>query len=66
MILFLKGHVQSLLQRKLIHAYGPMKKTVIMGINQTIERIKLTANLKIIGIKDLKSKGSLSLPRLPL
>ena len=38
-------------KKKLIHAYGPMKKTVIMGINQTIERIKLTANLKIIGIK---------------
>ena len=28
-----------------------MKKTVVMDINQTIERIKRTANLKVIGIK---------------
>ncbi len=51
-LIFWKGHVAiALTKKKLIHAYGPMKKTVIMGINQTIERIKLTANLKIIGIK---------------
>ena len=40
----------ALTNKKLIHAYGPMKKTVIMGINQTIERIERTANLKVIKI----------------
>ncbi len=51
-IIFWKGHVAvALSNKKLIHAYGPMKKTVIMGINQTIEKIKQTANLKVIGIK---------------
>ena len=43
----------ALSNNKLIHAYGPMKKTVVMGINQTIERIKRTAKLKVIGIKRL-------------
>ena len=53
-LIFWKGHVAiALSNKKLIHAYGPMKKTVIMGINQTIERIKRTANLKVIGIKRL-------------
>jgi hypothetical protein len=28
-----------------------MKKTIVMGINQTIKRIEKTANLKVIGIK---------------
>ena len=51
-LIFWKGHVAiALSNKKLIHAYGPMKKTVVMGINQTIERIKRTANLKVIGIK---------------
>ena len=53
-IIFWKGHVAvALSNKKLIHAYGPMKKTVIMGIDQTISRIKQTANLKVIGIKRL-------------
>ena len=53
-LIFWKGHVAiALSNKKLIHAYGPMKKTVIMGINQTIERIKRTASLKVIGIKRL-------------
>ncbi|MDC3152222.1 C40 family peptidase [Pelagibacteraceae bacterium] len=53
-IIFWKGHVAvALSSKKLIHAYGPMKKTVVMGINQTIEKIKRTANLKVIGIKRL-------------
>ena len=38
----------------LIHAYGPMKKTVIMKINETIDRIKKTAKLKVIGLRRLK------------
>ena len=51
-LIFWKGHVAvALSNKKLIHAYGPMKKTVIMGINHTIERIKRTANLEVIGIK---------------
>ena len=51
-IIYWKGHVAlALSNKKLIHAYGPMKKTIIMGIEQTIERIERTANLKVIGIK---------------
>ena len=51
-IIFWKGHVAvALSKKKLIHAYGPMKKTVVMGIDQTIKKIKKTANLKVIGIK---------------
>ena len=51
-VIYWKGHVAvALSDKKLIHAYGPMKKTVIMGINQTIKRIGETANLKVIGIK---------------
>ena len=53
-IIFWKGHVAlALSSKKLIHAYGPMKKTVVMGINQTIKRIERTAKLKVIGIKRL-------------
>ena len=53
-IIFWKGHVALALSRKkLIHAYGPMKKTVIMDIKETVKRIKKTANLKVIGIKRL-------------
>ena len=53
-IIFWKGHVAlAISNKKLIHAYGPMKKTVIMGINQTIKRIEKTAKLKVIGIKRL-------------
>ena len=51
-IIYWKGHVAvALSNKKLIHAYGPMKKTVVMGINQTIKRIEKTAKLKVIGIK---------------
>ena len=51
-IIYWKGHVAvALNNKKLIHAYGPMKKTVIMGIDQTIKRINKTANLKVIGYK---------------
>ena len=53
-IIYWKGHVAvALSNKKLIHAYGPMKKTVIMDINQTIKRIESTAKLKVIGIKRL-------------
>ena len=51
-IIFWKGHVAlALSDKKLIHAYGPVKKTVIMDINETIHKIKKTANLNVIGIK---------------
>ena len=51
-IIYWKGHVAlALSNKKLIHAYGPMKKTVIMNIKQTIKRIDQTANLKVISIK---------------
>ena len=53
-LIYWKGHVAlAISDKKLIHAYGPMKKTVIMNINQTIGRIEKTAKLKIIGIKRL-------------
>ena len=53
-IIYWKGHVAiALSNKKLIHAYGPMKKTVVMGINQTIKMIEKTAKLKVIGIKRL-------------
>ena len=53
-IIYWKGHVAvALNNKKLIHAYGPMKKTVIMEVDQTIRRINKTANLKVIGIKRL-------------
>ena len=53
-IIYWKGHVAlALSDKKLIHAYGPMKKTVVMGINETIKRIEKTAKLKVIGIKRL-------------
>ena len=51
-IIYWKGHVAvALSNKKLIHAYGPMKKTVIMDISQTIKRIERTAKLSVIGIK---------------
>ena len=51
-IIFWKGHVAlALSDKKLIHAYGPLKKTVIMDINKTIHKIKKTVNLNVIGIK---------------
>ena len=53
-IIYWKGHVAlAISNKKLIHAYGPMKKTVVMGISQTIKRIEKTAKLKVIGIKRL-------------
>ena len=53
-IIYWRGHVAvALNKKKLIHAYGPMKKTVIMNIDQTIKLISKTANLNVIGIKRL-------------
>ena len=47
-IIYWKGHVAVCINsKKLIHAYGPKKKVVIMPINKTIKRIEITANLKV-------------------
>ena len=47
-IIYWKGHVAVCISsKKLIHAYGPRKKVVIMPINETIKRIEKTANLKV-------------------
>jgi len=45
-VLFWKGHVAVCINaKKLIHAYGPEKKVLIMSITKTIDRIERTANL---------------------
>jgi len=51
-LIFWKGHVAVIIsKKKLIHAYGPLKKVVVMPIKKTIERIHQTANLKVVGIR---------------
>ena len=51
-MIFWKGHVAiALSKNNLIHAYGPMKKVVIINIKKTIERIYKTANLKVTSIR---------------
>ena len=47
-IIFWKGHVAVCIDsKKLIHAYGPEKKVIIMPIHKTIKRIEKTAKLKV-------------------
>ena len=47
-IIYWKGHVAIFINsKKLIHAYGPKKKVIIMPINETIKRIEKTAKLKV-------------------
>ena len=47
-IIYWKGHVAICISsKKLIHAYGPKKKVLVMGINQTIKLINKTANLEV-------------------
>ena len=47
-IIFWKGHVAVCINSsKLIHAYGPKKKVVIMPIQKTIARIEKTAKLRV-------------------
>ena len=51
-LIFWKGHVAVIISKhNLLHAYGPVKKTVIMPIKKTIDRIYKTANLKVTGIR---------------
>ena len=54
-IIFWKGHVAICINsKKLIHAYGPEKKVLIMPIIKTINRIKKTVNLSIKKISSIK------------
>jgi len=54
-IIFWKGHVAMCLNsKKLIHAYGPEKKVIIMPIIETINRIQRTAKLKVKKISKIK------------
>tara|TARA_B100000900_G_scaffold397931_1_gene398784 strand:+ start:240 stop:989 length:750 start_codon:yes stop_codon:yes gene_type:complete len=47
-IIYWKGHVAVCINsQKLIHAYGPMKKVVIMDTTSTIKKIYKTASLKV-------------------
>jgi len=51
-LIFWKGHVAIATSKKtLIHAYGPLKKTVRMPIKKTIDIIYNTVNLKVLGIR---------------
>ena len=51
-LIFWKGHVAiALSKHELIHAYGPSKKTLVMPIKDTIDRIYKTASLKVTGIR---------------
>tara|TARA_B100000989_G_scaffold32917_1_gene21007 strand:+ start:18662 stop:19375 length:714 start_codon:yes stop_codon:yes gene_type:complete len=50
-LIFWKGHVALCVSKnRLIHAYGPKKKVLIMNTNKTIDLIEKTANLKVIGL----------------
>jgi len=54
-IIFWKGHVAICINsKKLIHAYGPEKKVLIMPITKTIERIERTAKLIIKKVASIK------------
>ena len=47
-IIYWKGHVAICISsKKLIHAYGPRKKVLVMEINKSIKLIKKTANLEV-------------------
>ena len=53
-LIFWKGHVAIVISKnQLIHAYGPLKRTIRMPIKKTIDRISKTANLKVIGIRKI-------------
>ena len=55
-IIFWKGHVAICLNsKKLIHAYGPEKKVLIMPILKTISRIEKTAKLVVKKISSIRN-----------
>ena len=54
-IIFWKGHVALCLdKKKIIHAYGPKKKVLIMNTKKTINLILKTAKLKVKKISNIK------------
>ena len=54
-IIFWKGHVAICINsKKLIHAYGPKKKVLIMPIKETISKIERTAKLIVKKISTIK------------
>ena len=54
-VIFWQGHVAICLNsKKLIHAYGPEKKVLIMPIIKTIEIIKKTTNMSVKKISSIK------------
>ena len=54
-IIFWKGHVAICINsKKLIHAYGPEKKVLIMPITETINRIEKSAKLIVKKISSIK------------
>jgi len=54
-VLFWEGHVAVCINaKKLIHAYGPEKKVLIMSITKTIDRIERTAKLIVKKISSIK------------
>ena len=54
-LIFWKGHVGLCIDKeKIIHAYGPSKKVLIMNTKKTINLISETAKLKIKKISNIK------------
>ena len=54
-IIFWKGHVAICINaKKLIHAYGPENKVLIMPIKETVKKIERTAKLRIKKISSIK------------
>jgi len=54
-VIFWKGHVAICINtKKLIHAYGPEKKVVIMSINKTLKRIEKKTSLIVKKISSIK------------
>jgi hypothetical protein len=54
-IIFWKGHVAICINtKKLIHAYGPEKKVIIMSINKTLAKIERTAKLIVKKVSFMK------------
>ena len=54
-VIYWKGHVAICIDaKKLIHAYGPEKKVVIMLINKTLKKIEETANLVVKKVSYIK------------
>ena len=54
-IIFWKGHVAiCITSKKLIHAYGPEKKVLIMPITEAIDRIERTTKLIVKKISSIK------------